>query len=68
MTFPTISEEGTMKEYLVTYTVTFTKKYVVEASSYEAAEDYAEDELYTESFNIYKDEAVEVELYDTEML
>lgn len=67
MTFPTISQEGSKKEYLVTYKVTFTKRYIVEASSYEAAEDYAEDELYVDSFNVHHDDP-EVDLFDTEIV
>lgn len=67
MTFPTISDERSKKEYLVTYKVTFTKRYIVEASSYEAAEEYADDELHADSFNIYHDDP-DVDLFDTEIV
>lgn len=67
MTFPTISDERSKKEYLVTYKVTYMKRYIVEASSYEAAECYAEDELYADSFNVYHDDP-DVDLFDTEIV
>ena len=51
------------KDFYVTMKVTFTKTYVVNAKDWEYAEDYAEDELYGEVFNI-ADDGVDIEAYD----
>ena len=51
------------KDFYVTMKVTFTKTYVVNAKDWEHAEDYAEDELYGEVFNI-TDDGVDIEAYD----
>ena len=56
------------KDYLVTVSVTFKKKYVVNARDWEYAEDYAIEEAHGDTYNIMADEAVSVYVDDLEVV
>ena len=56
------------KDFLVTVEVTFRKRYIVNASDWEHAEDYAMDEAYGDVFNALDEDCISIEPYEVEMV